>query len=62
MTSDDVTLTLDAVGGEKGDVAGFQGVVMGTVRGPGLGFRFARQGRVVHLDRENFLISVCEHR
>lgn len=25
-------LTLDTVGGEEGDVASFQGVVMGTVR------------------------------
>lgn len=27
----DGDLTLDAVGGEEGNVAGFQGVVMGTV-------------------------------
>ena len=27
-----LTLTLDTVGGEEGNVAGFQGVVMGTVR------------------------------
>lgn len=28
----DGELTLDAVGGEEGDVAGFQGIVMGAVR------------------------------
>lgn len=41
--------TLDTVGGEEGDVAGFQRVVMGTVRWPGLGLWFAGQGWVVHL-------------
>lgn len=30
--NDDGDLTLNTVGGEKGNVAGFQGVVMGTVR------------------------------
>lgn len=53
-------LTLDTVGGEEGNVAGFQWVVMGTVRWPGLGLWFSSQGWVVHLYKEGENIwSVC---
>lgn len=43
-------LTLNAVGGEEGNVAGLQRVVMGAVRWPGLGLRFTSQWWVVHLN------------
>ena len=41
---------LDGVGGEEGQVLGLAWVVVGAVRGPGLGFRFTGQGGVVNLD------------
>lgn len=43
--------TFNTVCGEESNVSGLQGVVMGTVRWPGLGLWFTSQGWVVHLDR-----------
>lgn len=47
--------TLNAVGGEEGDVTGFQRVVMGAVGRPGLGLRFAGQGGIVNLEYNKFV-------
>lgn len=46
------SLTFHAVGREETDVAGLQGVLVGELRGAGLGFRLACQGGVVHLRRK----------
>lgn len=43
------THTLHAVGGEEGDVPGLQRVFVGEVRRPGLRFRLAGEGGVIHL-------------
>lgn len=58
----DCGFTLNTVGGEEGNVAGFQRVVVGTVGWPGLGLWFTSQGWIVHLDRawEHNLIGVWE--
>ncbi len=58
----DADLTFDTVGGEEGNVASFQWVVMGTVRWPGLGLWFTGQGWVVHLEREEEKHLVCVRR
>lgn len=46
---DPKALTLDAVGGEEGDVPRLQGVVVGAVGGARLGLRLPGQRGVVHL-------------
>ena len=45
----DFKRTFDAVGTEKGDVLGFDGVVVGALGGSGLGLGLSGEGRVVDL-------------